>query len=255
MIRLLAALLLSSTVSFASAPRLAVVPYQGLGAEPGVVERLAAALRAEVAGRKWDVVSADESERRERAAVMCGEDVECLGTVGQRLDARFVLAFGVGRVGQGVMVSALLVDTEASKKLAEFSERLTAIPADAGPLALRAVDVLLAGRSPPVKLVPAEVPPPVVLVEPVPPKHTLRPWAVGTAIGAGALAVGGGVLTGVAAGNFRALPEVAPQQRMNADAAQRGLNAAADVTVITAGVAAATAIVLFVIDAREGVVP
>ena len=98
--RLLFAFLLSSTVTLAAQPRVAVVPYQGIGAEPGVVERLSAALRTEVANRKWTVVSADETERKERAAAMCGEDVECLGTLGQRLDARFVLAFGVGRVGR-----------------------------------------------------------------------------------------------------------------------------------------------------------
>ena len=42
-------------------------------------------------------VTAAGPMRRERAAAMCGEDAECLSTVGQRLEARYVLAFGVGR--------------------------------------------------------------------------------------------------------------------------------------------------------------
>lgn len=248
MSRLLLALLFHSTVALALEPRVAVVPYQGVGAEPGVVDRLAASLRTEVASRKWTVVSADETDRRERAAAMCGEDVECLATLGQRLDARWVLAFGVGRVGQGFMVSALLIDTKASKRLAEFSERLPAMPADAGPLSTLAVETLFAGRTPPVKLVPTEVLPPPVVVAPPVPAHKLRPVAIGTAIGAGALGLGGGALTIVASEHFRALPDAEPGRRPVADAEQRGLNTAADATMIGAGVVAAVAVVLFIID-------
>lgn len=247
MTSLLSLVILSSSLA-ALEPKVAVVAYQGVGAEPGVVEKLAAALRAEVAARKWDVVSAEETDRRERAAAMCGEDAECLSTVGQRMEARYVLAFGVGRVGQGLMVSALFIDTQDSKKLSEFSERLAAMPEDAAPLAARAVETLLQGRTPPVKLVPVEVKQPQVVILPAEPSHKLRPAAIGVAIGAGAAAVAGGVLTGVAAGSFSKLSMVPPNERMAANEAQRGLNAAADVTVITAGVAAAVAVVLFVVD-------
>jgi hypothetical protein len=225
-------------------PKVAVVAYQGVGADPGVVEKLAAALRTEVASRKWDVVSADDTDRKERAAAMCGEDAECLSTVGQRLEARYVVAFGVARVGQGLMVNALFIDAQDSKKLTEFSERLAAMPEDAGPLAVRVVDALLVGRTPPVKLVPVEVPKPQVVILPKEPSHPLRPAAIGVAIGAGAAAVAGGVLTGVAASNYSTLSTMP----VSADSGQRGLNVAADVTVITAGVAAAVAVVLFVID-------
>ena len=226
-------------------PKVAVVAYQGVGADPGVVEKLATALRSELAARKWDVVSADETDRRERAAAMCGEDAECLSTVGQRLEARYVVAFGVARVGQGIMVSALFIDAQDSKKLSEFSERLQTMPADAGPLASRALEVLLQGRTPPVKLVPVEVKQPQVVILPAEPSHKLRPVAIGVAIGAGTAAVAGGVLTGVAASHFAGLPM---NTRPDAAATQRGLNAAADVTVITAGVAAAVAVVLFIVD-------
>ncbi len=226
-----------------SEQRVAVVPYQGVGAEPGVVERLATSLRGDVASRKWLVVSPEETGKRTRAAMMCGEDVECLGTIGQRLDARYVLAFGVGRVGQGLMISALLIDARSSKRLTEFSERLPAIPGDAATLATRVGDTLFAGLTVPVKLIPKEVvPQPVVITPVVMPEHKLRPVAIGTAIGAGVLGVGGGVLTVMASENYRALP--GPGE----DGTQRGLNTAADVTMITAGVAAAVAVVLFIVD-------
>ncbi len=249
-IALLALTLLSSTIAMGAAlePKVAVVAYQGVGADPGVVEKLAAALRTEVAARKWDVVSQDETDRRERAAAMCGEDAECLSTVGQRLQARYVVAFGVARVGQGLMVSALFIDAQDSKKLGEFSERLAEMPSDAGPLAGRAIDVLFQGRTPPVKLLPMEEKKPQVVIVPAPNQHSLRPVATGVAIGAGGALVAGGVLSTVAAYKFSTLPTVPVDQRMSANDAQRGINAAADVTMITAGVAAAVAVVLFIVD-------
>jgi TolB-like protein len=245
---LIALALLSSTVSMAAPlePKVAVVAYQGVGADPGVVEKLAAALRTELAARKWDVVSQDDTDRRERAAAMCGEDAECLSTVGQRLGARYVVAFGVARVGQGLMVSALFIDAQDSKKLGEFSERLAEMPSDAGPLAGRAVDVLLQGRTPPVKLLPVEEKKPEVVI--VPNQHSLRPVATGVAIGAGGALIAGGVLSTVAAYKFSTLPTVPVDQRNAANDAQRGINAAADVTMITAGVAAVVAVVLFIVD-------
>jgi TolB-like protein len=251
-LRLIALALLTSTIAIAAPlePKVAVVPYQGVGADPGVVEKLAAALRTEVAARKWDVVSQDETDRRERAAAMCGEDAECLSTVGQRLEARYVVAFGVARVGAGLMINALFIDAQDSKKLSEFSERLTEMPSDAAPLAARAIETLLQGRTPPVKLIPAveEKKPQVVIVPATPQRANLRPVAMGVAIGAGGALVAGGVLSTIAAYKFSTLPTVPVDQRMSANDAQRGINAAADATMITAGVAAVVAVVLFIVD-------
>jgi hypothetical protein len=48
--------------------------------------------------------------------------------------------------------------------------------------------------------------------------------------------------------HYAGLPNVAPDQRAQADATQRTLNGAADATVITACVAAAASVVLFLVD-------
>lgn len=243
------ALLVSATL--AAPQKVAVVPYQGLGAAPGAVERLSAALRAAVADRTWPVAAPDEVDRKARAASMCGEDLECLSTLGQRLEVSHVVAFGVGKVGPDTMVSALLVEVASGKKLGEFSERLPALPEDAGPLSRRAADALFQDLKPAPVLVPADVPAPPVVIAPALPSHPLRPLAIGTAVGAGVLAIGGGVLTVVAQQHYAGLADVEPNARPAADAEQRGLNVAADVTVITAGVAAAVAVVLFIVDGKE----
>lgn len=250
-----AALLLAlvlATPAFAVAQRVAVVPYQGAGAEPDFTARFAEALRQALATKQWPVVDAAETERRQRAAAMCGEDAECLSTLGQRLDARWVLGFGVGRVGSGVMVSAVLVDGAVAVKQQATEEQLAALPADPSALAGRFVDALVRGLTPPSLLTPTtppveETPP---LVETGPPPRPLRPWAIGTAAGAGALAITGAVLTVVAQQHYAGLPAVPPNERAAADAQQRGLNLAADVVMGTAIAAGVTAVVLFIVDGR-----
>ncbi|MEW5738338.1 MAG: hypothetical protein AB1938_05400 [Myxococcota bacterium] len=239
------------------AQRVAVVPYQGAGAEPDFTARFAESLRAALVKRDWPVVDAAETERRQRAAAMCGEDTECLSTLGQRLDARWVLGFGVGRVGPGVMVSAVLVDGSAGVKVQSSSEQLPELPADPTALADRFVDALVKGLSPPSKLkpvAPAVVPPPP-LVEKAPPPRPLRPWAIGTAVGAGALAITGGVLTVVAQQHYAGLSAVPPEARAAADAQQRALNTSADVVMGTAIAAGVAAVVLFILDARTAPAP
>ena len=251
-----AALFLALVVAapvLAAAPRVAVVPYQGAGAEPDFTARFAEALRAALVARHWTVVDAAETERRQRAAAMCGEDAECLSTLGQRLDARWVLGFGVGRVGSGVMVSAVLVDGAVAVKQQSVDEQLPALPTDPVPLADRFAEALVRGLTPPSQLTPptppVEVTPP--LVETAPPPRPLRPWAIGTAAGAGALAITGGVLTVVASQHFAALAALPGDQRAAADAQQRTLNGAADAVMGTAIAAGVAAIVLFVLDARS----
>lgn len=236
------------------AQRIAVVPYQGAGAEPDFTARLAEALRAALIDRQWPVVDAAETERRQRAAAMCGEDAECLSTLGQRLDARWVLGFGVGRVGAGFMVSAVLVDGAVAVKHETASEQLPALPTDGAPLAGRLVEVLVRGLTPPSKLArpPTPAPEPPPLVETAPPPRPLRPWAIGTAIGAGALAIGGGVMTVVAQQHFSGLSTLPAAQRSAADGQQRAYNATADALVGTAIAAAVTSVVLFILDARSG---
>lgn len=234
--------------------RVAVVPYSGAGRDPEFVSSLATALRSTLAERTWPVADAAETERHVRAATMCGEDVECLSTIGQRIDARWVLAFGVGRVGGNLMVSALLVDASVGLKHMVFTETLAAPPPDFAALARRSCDVLLVGVTPPSKLAPPDVPKPdqpPLIVAPATPPHPLRPWAIGTAIGAGGLAIAGGTFTVLAQQGFSRLPDVALAQRPAADASQRTLNLTADILVGAAIAAGATALVLFILDGRE----
>lgn len=239
------------------AQRVAVVPYQGAGAEPDFTARFAEALRGALIARDWPVVDAAETERRQRAAAMCGEDAECLSTLGQRLDARWVLGFGVGRVGSGVMASAVLVDGTVAVKLESTSEQLPSLPADPTALAARFVDALVKGLRPPSKLNPPapEVVenPPLVVTQP--PPRPLRPWAIGTAIGAGALAITGGILAIVARQHYAGLSSVPPDQRAAADARQSALNASADAVMGTAIAAGVAAVVLFILDARSAPTP
>jgi len=251
----LAALLLAPLAAAAPvSPRVAVLAYAGAGRDPALVSSLAVALRSAVAARGWRVAEPEETERQGRAASMCGEDAECLATIGQRVDSKWVLAFGVGRAGGNTLVSALLVDAEGAHKRAVFTETLTSPPPDLAALSQRVCDVLLDGVSPPPRLAPADVPrpdaPPAVQGRPLEPSPRLRPWAIGTAIGAGAVALAGGTFTVLAQQSFVHLPDVAFAQRPAADADQRRLNLTADILVGVAIAAGVTAVVLFIIDAH-----
>lgn len=234
--------------------RVAVVPYQGTGRDPELVISLIASLRAALVERGWPLTEPGETDRQVRAGAMCGEDVECLATIGRRIDAKWVLALGVGRVAGNTMVSALLVDAVAGTKSTVYTETIGRALADLNPVAKHMCDALLVGLSPVAKLVPPDSvtgsPPPLVepLALPAPP---LRSPAVGTAIGAGVLAVAGGIITILAQQSFARLPDVPLAERDAADAQQRSLNLAADVLVGCALVAGATAVVLFILDGRS----
>ncbi len=242
------AALLCPRAARAADTTVAVVPFQGLGAEPALIDRLAEALREQVGRRHFTPLGKELTQSRQRAAAMCGEDVECLGTLGQRLEAQYVVAFGLGRVGDGAMFTALVVDVAHSKKVADYSERLPGFPDEPGPLALRAVSTLFVDLTPAPNLLPSEPPPPAPLLSAPAVSHTLRPWAIGVTIGAGVLAIAGAILTVLAQQSFARLPDVSPADRPGADSRQRTLNGAADATVITFGVAAAAALTLFLLD-------
>jgi hypothetical protein len=229
----------------------AVVPFQGLGAEPALVDRVADSLRAQVAKRHFLVMGADQTKSRQRAAAMCGEDVECLATLGQRLQARYIVAFGLGRVGDGAMFTSLVIDVAQSKKVAEYTERLSGFPDDPSDIALRAASTLFVDITPGPKLVPKE-PSNTVLVasEPV---YKLRPLAWGFTIGAGVAVIAGVVLTILAQQSFSALPNVKPADRLTADNNQRTLNLSADITMSVGVAAGITALGLFLFDSPQQV--
>lgn len=233
--------------------RVLVVPYQGLGIEANALPRLGDALGSEVSARKWGLADPADAAKQQRAAVMCGEDVECLATLGQRAGARWVLGFGIARIGASVAVSALLVDAPAGHKHQAFLEKLPALPDDLSPLGRRIVESLFKDVPTAPALVPEPPPvsPPVVVV-PVEPAHPLRPYAITATVVTGGAGITGGVLGVLAMQNYAKLPDVPVDQRGAANAQQRTLNTGADLAVGLAVVAAATATVLWVVDSRAG---
>lgn len=240
----------------ATAPRVVVLPYQGLGLEPTALQKLTDALRAQVAAKQWELTDAADIAKQQRAAVMCGEDAECLATVGQRGGARWVLGFGVAQVGASMAVSALLVDATTGRKHLTFLEKLPALPDDPAPLAQRVVDALFKDVPRAAALEPdLPPPPPPVVVQPVEPPHPLRPWAITATAVTGVAGVTGGVLGVMAMQSYAKLPDVPVNERGPADARQRSLNAGADAALGVAVTAAAAATILWVLDARAGATP
>jgi hypothetical protein len=212
------------------------------------------ALTREVRARGFLVLPASELEKHQRAATMCGEDAECLATVGQRAEAAMVLGVGLGAAGKQFILSALLVGAGQPRA---FSVKRAATALDFAAVAKAAVDDVFAGVRPhPIELTPKVVdlppPPPPGLVEPItvvpPPSSRLRTPAIVTGVGAGVLALAGGTLTVVAQQHFEGLRTTPVDRRAAADSTQRTLNVAADVTVGTAIAAGVTSVILFLLD-------
>ncbi|MBL9037098.1 MAG: hypothetical protein JNG84_01165 [Archangium sp.] len=228
----------------ASGDRVIVVPYQTLNVDQVSVERVAVALRAAVGAKGFEV---PETSRQQRAAVMCGEELECLATLGTRSDSKWVVAWGLARIGGATLVNALLVETRTGARMGAFSEKLPALPDDVADLATRVVAALLRDVPPP--QVPLDtVVAPVVEV----PRRPLRTAAIAVT-GATAVATVATVVLGLSAhAHFRQLPDVPVEQRGPAVAHQRALNTGADVALGVAIAAGVSAVVLFVVDARAG---
>lgn len=238
----------------AASPQVLVIPYQALGVEEAEVERLAAALRKEATGHGWTPIDGEAAAKQARAAAMCGEDAECLATLGTRAQAEWVLGFAIGKVGKGVFITTLLVETASGKRKSGTTEKLVTVPEDWTNTARALVDPLFRDVPQPVVLAPGLPPEPPPMVQAAP-KSPLGPAAAGVLIGAGVLAAGGVVLSVVAGNNFAALGSVPAEQRPAADATQRGLNVAADVTVGVAIAAAATGLVLLIAEAASAPKP
>ncbi|MFO0597272.1 MAG: hypothetical protein U0228_18305 [Myxococcaceae bacterium] len=242
-----------------------VVVFQGAGRAADTTVSLVAALPKAIESKNFPVVTGEEIEKHQRAAAMCGEDAECLATLGRRANVGWVLGLGLGLAGKNTLITALLVDVETGKVQQRYEAKRQG-KIDFAALAHDMVEALFAGLSPRPALVPPE-PPPVVQANPVDPppavvaaqqppppapsSHPLRTAGIGLTVGAGAAAVGGGVLTFVAASHFGTLGTVPADQRQQANADQRGLNVAADVTVGVAIAAGVTALVLFIVDGGQ----
>src|SRR5450432_4169907 len=112
-------LIAAAVLALAAAPdRVLVTSYQSLGVDSSSLPKLAEGFRLGAARPGLEAMSAEASDETGRAATMCGEDAACLATVGQRSGARFVLAYGIGKVGSALLVSAIFIDVATGKELA-----------------------------------------------------------------------------------------------------------------------------------------
>lgn len=224
--------------------RVLVVSFQSLGVEPEVMNRVGDSLRTESTAASWTALDGAETQKVLRAATMCGEDAECLATLGQRADARWVLAWGFGKVGSSFLFTALVVETPTSAKLASFSEKLPGVPGDAAPLARRAVSALFKDVKRPLIVEPP--PPPPVPVTPE--RRFVTPSIVAVSI-AGAATIATVIFGALAATNYPKLTTALSSDRPSLDATQRRWNLAADASLGLAVVSGATALILFLLGA------
>lgn len=228
--------------------RVLVVSFQSLGVDPETMNRVGDTLRAELSAQQWVAVDGAETQRVLRAATMCGEDLECLATLGQRADARWVLAWGFGKVGASYLFTSLLVETTTGTKRASFNEKLPSVSDDSGPLARRAVTALFQGVSRVADEKPFEPPPP-------PPSLVAERRLVAPTLVSGGVGVAGALVAGVfgvlAATNYGRLQNALVVDRPGLVGQQRTWNLVADVGLGAAILGGAAALVLFILGAPE----
>jgi hypothetical protein len=239
-------LFVSVLFTLAAAPEpLLVAPYQSLGVDSGTVSAISEALRLASDRTRFAALPLAESERVGRSAVMCGEDGPCLATVGQRSNARWVLAFGVGRVGTSLLLTAIFVDVAAGKELMRGSRRISEGTPDWISVAKSLVDEVV---KPPAEPLVVQVP-----IEVVKPQktHKFRPGAftsLGITIALGLITTGLGL---TAWGNYAKLTMSNGATYPGLAATQRGLNASADIFLIGTAAAGAAALLFFILDWTE----
>ncbi|MBK7862785.1 MAG: hypothetical protein IPJ65_30085 [Archangiaceae bacterium] len=229
---------------------LLVAPYQALGVDAATVTALTEAFRLAPDATRFAALPAAESEKVTRSAMMCGEDGACLATIGQRSNARWVLAFGIGKVGSALLVTAVFVDVTAGKELMRGSRRVPEGGADWISTARSLADEVV---RPPVEPLVVQVP-----VEVVKPQktHKWRPWAFA---GGTATVVFTGLttlLSLIAWGNYNALTKAASSGTTSAmvpslATAQRGYNAWADTALSLTLVSGAVWLLFSFLEATE----
>lgn len=259
------ALLLALSATPADAPNdVLLVSYQGAGRTPELAQRLLSSMADAISSRGFHPRPDAESTRQERAAAMCGEDGDCLATLGRRLEAAWVVGLGLGSVGKQTLISVLLVNVETGRVAQRFSRQVPTQDLDAATVSTDAVTQLFTELTPREK--PTTTPPPIeppvevpiaALTPTAPPSRPLHSAAVGTTIAAGVLAAAGLGLSVGAGVHYGQLASTPPNARPDADSLQRALNTSADATVGVAVAAAVTAVVLFVLDgsAAQGPTP
>lgn len=233
--------MISLTVSLllAAAPdTVLVTSYQTLGVDEQTVAQVVEGFRAACNATQLQALSASESDKMNRSAVMCGEDGACLATVGQRSNARWVLAFGVGKVGSSLLLSAVFVDVKQGREVMNGSRR---VPEGAP-------DWAAATKSLADEVVKLPVEAKIIEVERPQSEHKLRPWAFTTVGLAGAFAIISTVVGVAAMGNYGKLKMAGPSEFAQLEKDQRTLNGSADICLIGAALFGATSLVLFILD-------
>ncbi len=231
-------------LTLAAAPdTVLVAPYQSLGVDATMVTAVTEGFRWALEGKKLQPLALSESEKVARSAAMCGEDAACLSTVGQRSGARYVLAFGVGKVGASLLVSAEFIDVASGKELSRSSRRVPE-----GMVEWNLVAASLADEVVKPTVEPLVVQVPIEVSKPVKP-HTFRPWAFVTLGIAAAFGIVSAAVGLAAWGNYAQLQKSPGDTRLRET--QRGLNASADVCLIFSGLTGIGTLIFFILDAVE----
>jgi hypothetical protein len=245
---LLAAVAATALSASQAAPVL-ITSYQSLGVDPVTASKVGDGFRLGTNRPGLVAMAAEESDKTGRAAVMCGEDSACLATVGQRSGAKYVLAYGIGKVGSSLLVSALFIDVTGGREITRASKRVLDTAPDWGLVTRELSDLVV---KPPAEPLVVQVPVPV----PVPQKS--HKWRTPALISLGiAVAFGLGSTTFglLALGNYGTLQTAAAAgdagKYSTAVANQKGLNGGADALWIVGIAAVAVAVVFFILDARE----
>lgn len=253
-------------------PLVLVGGYQTLGVDAKQVGELESALRTAMAARPVQLTPPEEADKYKKGLGLCGEDAACLGSVGERAGAKWVLGYGAGKVGASVLVNLLFVEVATGKTVATAGTKVEAnrLAGTAAPL----MDELLKNvvLAPPVVPVPPPPPTPppsdaptttvlVVAPDPAPaPVQVVaeekgRPFrraAIGVGIGAGVFLLSTVVLGLIAGSNYTALSKEGPgKTRDDLFSKQGTYNAVADTMLgVTLACAAAT-VVFSVMDASR----
>ncbi len=227
----------------ATPARVLVTSYQSLGVDSSTMPKLAEGFRAGATKPPLEAMGAEASDEAGRAATMCGEDAACLSTVGQRTGARYVLAYGVGKVGSALLVSAIFIDVSTGKEIARASQRVAEASPDWAAVTRELSELVV---KPPAEATVVEVP----VYSPERP-HRLRTAGfvlVGLTVACGIVSTGFGL---AALGNYSKLKAETNYAQYATDAtAQRTLNGFGDGFLIAGVLGAAVSVVLLVLDAH-----
>lgn len=262
-----------STAAFAAdAPPKAVVlvgGYQTLGVDSKQVAELEQALREALGSRPVQLVPQADADKFKKGLGLCGEDAACIGSVGDRAGARWVLGYGAGKVGASALVSLLWIDVLTGKTVATAGSKVAAkaLASAAAPL----VDELLknvvleqpvvVAPPPPPPTPPADAPtttvlvvaPPAAAPPPVVEKgRPMRTAAIGTGVATGVFAIATVFLGLVAGSNYNDLSsKPLGMDRNNAIARQSAFNTAGDAVLGVTLAAAAATVVFMVMDSAR----